>query len=167
MYIFLTFPASPLLRRNIKNPVTILQFHHQVVERLVCLNPLPDRLPVDALVVRVEVDKRPIHSLSRVFHPVLAEHPKVGLTLEDLPKHVDAVRYVLADGLIILTEVALWRIWTGVVLVIEEDCFADHVEAVQVVIELEEDWKFPGWCFEMVWTDAGADGLRPGKEESL
>ena len=167
LYRLLIVPTSPLLRRNIKNLVTLLQFHHQVFERLVCPNPLSDWLPVDALVIRVEVDKRSIHSLSRVLYPILSEHPQVGLTLDDLPKHVDAVRYVFGNGLVVLAKVVPWVVGAGVVVVVEEDGLADHVEAVQVVVELEQDWKVARRGFEMVWTNAGTDCLGPGQDERL
>lgn len=166
-YKVLVVPTSPLLRRNIKNLVTLSQLHHQVLKRLMCLNPLSDWLPVDALVIRVEVDKRSVHPLSRVLYPILAKHPQVGLTLDDLPKHVDAVRYVLGNGFLVLAKVAPWKIGTGVVVVIEEDCLADHVEAVQVVVEFEQNREVAGRGFEMVWTDAGADCLRLGQYQGL
>jgi hypothetical protein len=60
-----------------------------------------------------------------------------------------------------------WGIRTGVVVVVEEDCLADHVEAVKMVVELKQYRKVAGRGLEMVWTDASADCLSSRQDKRL
>lgn len=69
------------------------------------MNPLSYWLPVDALVVRIEIHKRTIYALSRVFYPILSEHPQIRLTLDNLPEHVDAVCDMFGNCLLIFSKV--------------------------------------------------------------
>lgn len=48
---------------------------------------------------------------------------------------------------------------SGIIGVVEEYGFAHHVQAMQVMVEFEKNWKVPRGSFEVVWTDSGAPCL--------